>query len=1198
MPEGQVLVGACYARLLTCNGGTVLRDLLRAGRPPWRPRRQERRPRRPPSSLSAHPRLVAYLAPSAQHIAALTLQGWWLERLWHRERERARRKRAVGPEFETHRQLWRDPPDVVKVEAAVKIQSCWRGSCGREKATRARERNRAAARIQGMFRMWRATQQTQRLRQKRVSRLTLAVYIRVVLASRKLLFRWMLRRTVEKSAAKFSAVLKGRQARTELRRQRRAAGIVQHAWRKFGSQLRQKRIATKRKRAAQVIQRAWRGRRGRVVARRRRREMGRMHVNATRIQSVVRGYQWRGRLHLMRNMVCVIQRAFRVHFAIVRTRRQRSWIKNARKIQHWWRFSMWQKRAVKRYLSAQKLQAGIRGFLCRTKLRRECVAAKCIQRAWRAKAARKFVRLLRSNLFAGAAVVIQAPMRGAVTRQRLRRQHRAARRIQRFVRGRLHNQRQRAAGMVQRMWRGVYQRRLARSFAAQRTEHRTIVREEAAAQIQRWWRGRWVKLLLYRRQDMAIKIQTLVRRRQARGVAGEKRLMFNSAAAKFQRCWWGWYGPWINGRGGRKEKRLRRAAAVAVQRFFRGYLARNSRRRKAAAATAIQTFWRFQKRMVARFLRHTRRTNAAARIQRCWRWYYSVQQRKLTLLQQQAAATLIQRNARGRSARRRASQKRQRKRAQEIAEEKLQAKRRLNNAAARIQSVWRGRSSRKWLAEFLAGTEGLSRPLMRFPTIDWYSPLASGRNLAVPPDISEQQLTQHGEEALIRAGLPTVNYPVLSPPRLHSPGVATSSTPGAAVRASEGHNLAATLPALGTAEFAGSAMPPRAATPDAPPPAVPMAAQPDTAEMTLGAYTQLGITASWSAMPVTGVTAAWAADSVASPGGNQGLVDPATSPAARLLMTRADAPVSLGQELSHTRDALSATIHQAHWQLMQVNHHLFVHQAERRRMEQVREHRRKELGAQSAEGRKQRDADAVVAAKLRGLSGSTERMVLEETLQRGQVHEDERIARAGLATAAHDSRTHIGPQPSRRRQRLGGLITPLDTADKKRQRGNEGYLRRLLEGSSAKDPLRVLDLSGQRLTDVSGHAVIRALDGNDCLTSLTLDNNKLGDASCVALAHALRRNAALQRVSLRRNPITDAGATELLQAVRQRLSDGQEPVEVDLEGTLTDADIQALFRAVAPGREPDDVIARVRRSSAARSGAAADARPAAIDDHG
>eukprot|EP01062_Namystynia_karyoxenos_P036479 TRINITY_DN26573_c0_g1_i1.p1 TRINITY_DN26573_c0_g1~~TRINITY_DN26573_c0_g1_i1.p1 ORF type:complete len:1204 (+),score=335.48 TRINITY_DN26573_c0_g1_i1:78-3689(+) len=1121
--------------------------------------------RRAAAAEGASGRARARAAPAAHQVAALTLQRWWLERRPAVATENDRRKRAADPEFAAFRERREEPTVPQQIGAATSLQRWWKGRLGCRRVLEQRGRQLAAARIQGGWRMRQARMHADGIKEYKRAVFQCGQGIKIIIATRIIRRRQHLRMNCGRAVHRIRALLHGARARRMLRDWRRAAGTLTRAWRRHGQVIARRKHEGRRAEAATKIQSLFRGHRARARVVVHKRESGRKQHFATRLQCVLRGMWTRRRLQRQCAAACTMQRAWRCCLSKLRVQRMKVWTAAAKVIQRWWRYHLWQYRAYARFQAVQRVQAVWRGYWARRRLELELTAAVKMQRMYRGCTARQVALNLRRGIYGTAAIICQALMRGALARSRLQRQFLAARSIQRWARRILERMRLRAVRCLQKMWRGVLQRRLVRSYADRTDERRRIVRGEAASQLATWWRGCAARLWVSRAQAAARRLQRGERVRQARRSVAFERMRRNRAAWMFQRCWRGWSSP-----GGRRDKRRRRAASIAIQRVFRGHLIRSAVARKWAAAAAIQTAWRFQKRKSHR----AARAAGAKAIQERWRAHAEQMRVVEEANQREAAAIRIQSQVRARFGRKEFRLKRDAKRRQLADDERLMRHRERCAAAAAIQARWRGVTTRKWYREYRMGLVPLGREPMRLPTLEWYSPSRARLELAVPGDLTEQQLTLFGPKALERPGTTPIPFPTYDP----------------SLVSAEQRSLAASLPAMGTAEFAASALPEpgRAQTPS---PAAPP--RPDeTANSSIQGLTQSlsqGATGTWERLPVTAPSAAWAVQEVSSPGAALA-ADPALSPAGRLIVAKEDRPHSLQEDLAADRDHLAVTIHQAHWRLMQVNHQLFMHQAERRRLQRAREYRRNEQAQMSQRERGFRTRAQQELAAHRAWAQAAERFVLEETMQRSRVKEEERSRRSIIATAAAD--VSARRWPTRRRQKLGALVSPLG-GQEHRRRPMPDYLRRLLhDGPDTPQPLIFLDLNRQGLTDVSVYPVLRALETNETLQELHLDYNRITDASCAPLAEVLHASRGLQRVSLRGNPITDAGGQLLLAALQRPRPRGCCALRaVDLGETPLSAGLCAAIEAAVA----DIVVGQLRRSSDAKQAPAAGAAAPAAD---
>ena len=204
------------------------------------------------------------------------------------------------------------------------------------------------------------------------------------------------------------------------------------------------------------------------------------------------------------------------------------------------------------------------------RFRKWTAASLVIQRAWRCYASRRRLRLLRLAKRTRASQTLQCMVRCALARQRLRRL-----RLAEWTRRALH-----LAKALQRFWRGRLRwRRKKREMALYRA--RMLKKKSLAAiNIQRCYRGLLCRRLakhrasmssdLYRRRLWAaVLIQACVRRRRACKFVNQQR--------KRRRALWkvGWCATfWF-----RRLVQRKSTAAIKIQRIVRGFLGRRKARR-------------------------------------------------------------------------------------------------------------------------------------------------------------------------------------------------------------------------------------------------------------------------------------------------------------------------------------------------------------------------------------------------------------------------------------------------------------------------------------------------------------------------------------------------------------------------------------------------------------------------------------------
>jgi Ran GTPase-activating protein (RanGAP) involved in mRNA processing and transport len=96
--------------------------------------------------------------------------------------------------------------------------------------------------------------------------------------------------------------------------------------------------------------------------------------------------------------------------------------------------------------------------------------------------------------------------------------------------------------------------------------------------------------------------------------------------------------------------------------------------------------------------------------------------------------------------------------------------------------------------------------------------------------------------------------------------------------------------------------------------------------------------------------------------------------------------------------------------------------------------------------------------------------------------------------------------------------------------------------------LETLDMRCNRVDELGGAHVARALRENKTLRRLNLEENKLGDAGAVAVAEALGETTCLMQLDLRCNGIKERGLVALADGVRAMLENDAPPSELRLWG--------------------------------------------------
>ncbi|XP_028818090.1 abnormal spindle-like microcephaly-associated protein homolog [Denticeps clupeoides] len=379
-------------------------------------------------------------------------------------------------------------------------------------------------------------------------------------------------RQKRRAAGVLQAAYRGMKARRRLRRMHRAAAVLQ---RRYRARLDRRRFLALRSSAVTVQQRY----RATKAAREQRRRYRRLQLAALAVQAVYRGQKARGDIRRKHRAATVVQTAFRGHREVVKFQAMR----------------------LSAVIVQRRYRACVEGRDVRRSFRMLRQSAVVVQAAYRGLRARREVAVMHR-----AATVIQAGFRMSKQRSQFKKQRWAARVLQRRFRARRLRNRQvqrfrqvkKAAVCIQALFRGKRSRDLARRIRAART-------------IQRWYRS-W----------------RLVRKQRA-GYAGARR-----AAAVLQaafRCM----------RARRLAKRMR--AAIKVQSALRMSLHRKRFLQLRSSAVRLQAGCRA---LVARrtYLAHRR---AAVTLQRRHRANRAMREQRLLYLKTLQAVHRVQAHVRG-----------------------------------------------------------------------------------------------------------------------------------------------------------------------------------------------------------------------------------------------------------------------------------------------------------------------------------------------------------------------------------------------------------------------------------------------------------------------------------------------------------------------------------------------------------------------
>ncbi|XP_049321864.1 abnormal spindle-like microcephaly-associated protein [Astyanax mexicanus] len=312
----------------------------------------------------------------------------------------------------------------------------------------------------------------------------------------------------------------------------------------------------------------------------------------------------------------------------------------ARVIQSAWRRYKLQKDIQlnkQRNMAACKIQAVVKSFLQKRRLKRRNRAATVIQAFWRGYSAQKELkRMKEAKRYATqnrAAVLIQKTYRGWRTRMHLKKNH--------------------ACVIIQTAFRKWHTRKITQRNAAalriqawyrmQQCKRQYLTKKSTAVLIQAWFRGSYQRRkfeTLKKQHQSAIIVQSAFRGFVVRKQIAERR----QAAVAIQT----WYQACLQRNAERKRYLETKSATVTLQAALRGWRARRELAQRNQAALVIQTAYR-------RFL---------------------AQQNFLSL---RRSVVIVQ----------------QRYRAKKVGEKLRKEYQSLKYAAVRIQALWRGRIERK-----------------------------------------------------------------------------------------------------------------------------------------------------------------------------------------------------------------------------------------------------------------------------------------------------------------------------------------------------------------------------------------------------------------------------------------------------------------------------------------------------------------------
>ncbi|XP_029939617.1 abnormal spindle-like microcephaly-associated protein [Salarias fasciatus] len=383
------------------------------------------------------------------------------------------------------------------------------------------------------------------------------------------------------AAVKIQQLVRSFMWRRRAERQSRAAVMIQSVWRGYAARNRMRlereaQLRTVQHEAAKIIQAAFRSYaalRGMRV----RAELRRRHQAATVIQSSVRMFLCKKKFLLLQHAAVIIQSRYRaLQLCRAQQKKFTELKQSAVKIQAAFRGYRVRQNQRKRHNAATVIQAQFRMYRVHTAYRALKCAAMIIQDRYRAKVLKE--RQIQTYMaMKCAAVVIQAVYRGHLVRRKVAEMHRAATLIQ-------------------------------RKFVTIRERRRFLAVKAAALVCQRWYRA--VTLAKTQRLDYLTKLRAVV--------------CLQAAYRGFRV---------------RKQLRIMQTAAVTIQSHFRKFQQRRNYTRLRWASTVLQARYRANKQMRADMHSLSAKRNAAIVLQAAFRAMKTRQKLK----QRHQAATVIQR---------------------------------------------------------------------------------------------------------------------------------------------------------------------------------------------------------------------------------------------------------------------------------------------------------------------------------------------------------------------------------------------------------------------------------------------------------------------------------------------------------------------------------------------------------------------------
>ncbi|XP_072172217.1 abnormal spindle-like microcephaly-associated protein homolog [Diadema setosum] len=304
------------------------------------------------------------------------------------------------------------------------------------------------------------------------------------------------------------------------------------------------------------------------------------HRAAATIQAAVRAHQAQKHYQSLRSAACVFQRRFRAVLLKNRICMEYNIMRGAAiTLQASFRGHLQRKRLAQQHLCATRIQSTFRCFTARRRYLALCKAAQVLQTRFRARNLGKVVQL-QYHVTRGAAITLQAALRGHLQRKSLAQQHLSATRIQAafrcFIARRHYLALCKAAQVLQTRFRA---RNLGK--AVQLQYH---VTRGAAITLQASFRGHLQRKRLARQHLSATRIQSTFRC----FVARRRYLALCKAAQVLQTG----YRARTVGQAVQLQYHITRGAAITLQAAWRGLVVRREIKRRQEAATKIQAAFR------------------------------------------------------------------------------------------------------------------------------------------------------------------------------------------------------------------------------------------------------------------------------------------------------------------------------------------------------------------------------------------------------------------------------------------------------------------------------------------------------------------------------------------------------------------------------------------------------------------------------